>query len=158
MSAYQDGDIVLSRESTFSSWVIRKFTKSDWSHAGLYFATDQLASAVPMKGVCYRSVDVAKTREVYRCTGLTDSQKAGLKDFVTKTIGKPYDMKQVFLLGWRIIIGKVDEYEGDPNPNAFECLEFVSEAYASVGIKLCKCVDNLLPNMITTSPLFSRVS
>jgi hypothetical protein len=158
MSDYQDGDIVLSRESTLTSWVIRKFTRSGWSHAGLYLDQDRLASAVPMKGVCFRSIDVAKTREVYRYTGLTEEQRRMIRSFAINNIGKPYDMKQVFLLGLRIVMGKIDEYEGDPNPNAFECLEFVSEAYAHAGIKLCKCVDNLLPNMITNSPLFSRVS
>jgi len=157
MNNYQDGDIVLSRESTFTSWVIRKMTSSDWSHAGIII-DDKLVSAVPMTGVCIRSLDVAKTRVVYRYKGdLTDSHKANIKLFAADNIGKPYDMTQVFLLGWRILRGTIETSTGDPNPTAFECLEFVSEAYYKAGIQLSKCVDNLLPNMIVNSSVFSRV-
>jgi uncharacterized protein YycO len=158
MSVYQDGDIVLSRESTFSSWIIRKFTRSDWSHAGLYIADNQLASAVPMQGVCIRELAVAKTRSIYRYIGLVEEQRQLIRNFITNNVGKKYDMMQVFLLAWRIITGKIDKNEGDPNPEAFECLEFVAEAYLSAGIKICKIADNLLPNMITTSPLFERIA
>lgn len=33
------GDLILSREKTLFSWLVRKVTKSEWSHVGIYLGT-----------------------------------------------------------------------------------------------------------------------
>ena len=45
------GDLVLSYERTFASWVVRKFTGSQWSHVGIYTGNNKFVSSVPCCGV-----------------------------------------------------------------------------------------------------------
>ena len=156
-SNYQNGDIVLSYEKAFTSWVIRKMTSSQWSHAGIIFDSSSFVSAVPMQGVCSRPLAIVENRAIYRVKNLLPEQIAQLRAFCFSKIGAKYDMTQVFVLGWRIITNTVNKYGDDAKPNKFECLEFVGEAFDSIGIRFGKYVDNLLPNMITKSNLVALV-
>ena len=157
MSTLMNGDIILSRESTMASWVIRKATSSEWSHVGLFFNQTDFISAVPFKGVCVQNISVVKTSAVYRLKGITEDQREALRTFVFSKMGTPYDMRQVFLLGWRILTNTINKHGDDPTPTKYECMEFVAEAYNSIGVQFGKYVDNLLPNMIVNSPLLEKV-
>jgi uncharacterized protein YycO len=151
------GDLILSYENTFASWVIRKATKSRWSHVGICDGKGGFYSAVPFSGVCLRSLDIVKNSAMCRVTDLTDDKRAILMGLCNDNLGKPYDFVQVFLLGWRILTGTIDTHEGDPAPGKYECSEFVAEMFFKVGVQFGKIVDNALPETIWASPFVQHL-
>lgn len=150
-------DILVSYENTAASWVIRKATKSRWSHVGICDGNGGFYSAVPFRGVCLRPIETMERKAVCRVELLNDSQRDIVVELCEQNLGKPYDFVQVFLVGWRILTGNTERHTGDPAPGKFECSEFVAEIFDRVGVRFGKIVDNAMPETIWSSPLVARV-
>lgn len=157
VSDLRTADIILSYENSFASWLIRKFTKSQWSHVGIYDGLGNFYSAVPFKGVCKQPLPDLERRAICRVKEINDSQRQIVIDFCQENLGKPYDFMQVLLVGWRILTHKIDTNASDPNANKYECSEFVAEMFSRVGVMFGKIIDNVLPETIWASPLVERI-
>jgi len=155
------GDIVLSKEQTTMSWLVRKVTKSNWSHVGIYNGLGKVISSVPFRGVVYKNYgdmfDVCSNVCVYRVKDLSEEKADEVLKFCDSKQGIKYDFAQAALLGWRIVFNTLETAKSDPNPNNFVCSELVAEAFHSVGIDFGKIPDNVLPGTIEKSPLTRRI-
>jgi len=150
-------DIILSYESTFVSWLIRKVTKSQWSHVGIYDGCGNFYSAVPFKGVCKQPLPNLARKAVCRVKSLNDSQRQIVVDLCQSNLGRKYDFVQVLLVGWRIVTHRIDTNTGDPDQNKYECSEFVAEMFSKVGVYFGKIIDNVLPETIWASQLVDKL-
>lgn len=150
-------DIILSYESTFASWAIRKATGSQWSHVGIYDGKGGFYSAVPFKGVCLQPLADLTKKAVCRVKNINDSQRQIVTELCSQSIGKKYDFCQVLLVGWRILTHRLNKNSGDPYPDKYECSEFVAEVFSKVGVNFGKIIDNVLPETIWSSPLVDRL-
>lgn len=156
--ALQRGDIIVSREDTFSSWLMRVVTQSAWSHASLYVDNMLIVSSVPFCGVSVTSLHDVRTWKAYRVKNITDAQRDGATMYATDRIGRPYDFLQALLLGYRLLSDTIDVNDGDPSPDRYVCSELVAEAYASQGVVFGKIVDNVLPGVLAKSPLVEEIT
>jgi hypothetical protein len=146
------GDIVVSRENSLASRFIRWATNSPWSHVSIVTFEGKLIGAVPPAGVCIRPLSVLTDYEVYRFILATPDMVDYVLRWCESKIGDGYDFKQVVLVGYRLLIGKLATYKGDPNPHAYMCSEFVAEAWGSVGWHMAPILDNMLPGDFVKLP------
>ena len=155
------GDIVLSKEQSPTSWILRKLTRSQWSHVGIYDGFGKVISAVPFKGVIYKNYgemfEKCSNVGVYRVKDMTKQRADKVIEFCEKHRDTKYDFMQAAVLGWRILTDGLKTNTGDPNPDNFVCSELVAEAFASIGINFGKIPDNVLPSTIEKSHLVRRV-
>jgi len=155
------GDLVLSKEQSPISWILRKISKSQWSHVGIYDGRGKVISAVPFKGVVYKSYGDMFSKctnvGVYRVKGLSVEKADKVIEFCEKHKDTKYDFMQAAVLGWRILTKSLKTNTGDPNPNNFVCSELVAEAFESVGVSFARIADNVLPVTIEKSNLVRRI-
>lgn len=60
LEALQPGDVLLTTQKTFNSWVIRKATRSIYSHAILYVGEGLIIESVPSKGIAFGLLQLVK--------------------------------------------------------------------------------------------------
>jgi len=147
------GDIIMSYEKSITSWIVAKFTKSKYSHVGVYLGNNEYISAVPFKSVCITKTDTIKYFDVYRMKEITKEQIDKVIEFCESKINAKYDFMQCILLFYRKVSGKLKKNNSDPNENKYECSELIGEAFASQGIKFCEHIENTFPGTIADSDL-----
>lgn len=152
------GDLILTSEKSFTSWVVRAITGCQYSHVGIYGGDGNYISAHPVHGVCSVPFEGIQEYAQFRVTGLTPQQRAAVVAFCTARIGKTYDYVQILVLFWRIITDSLMTAEGDMCPDSYVCSELVAEAYASIGVNFGRVVDNVLPGTIIRSERTIRIS
>jgi hypothetical protein len=157
MPECKTADLILSWESTFFSWIVRKITRSQWSHASVCIDSSEVVSAVPLEGVRISPLWSIANKAVYRVKNLNKLDAELVASFCKAKVGSKYDYVQALLLGYRILTDKLDVNKGDPSEKRFVCSELVAEAFATVGIFFGKIVDNALPATLANSPLVERV-
>ena len=104
----QPGDILLVEGNTRISKAIKYLTQSTWSHSAMYVGsipatanrpalTEALVEAELQQGV--NAVPLSKYRQfntrICRPVSLTDIDRQSVCDFMTNSIGKSYDLKNV---------------------------------------------------------------
>lgn len=151
-SGLRPGDIILTSEPTFASWIVQKITGCQYSHVGIYDGNNRYISSVPFKGVCAVRFSTIKDYAQYSVGGITDDERQQIVDFCTAKLGRKYDFIQALFLFWRIITDSLRTNAGDIRPNHYVCSELVAEAYASIGVNFGPIVDNVLPGTIIKHP------
>lgn len=151
------GDIMVSRQDTFTSKAMCFITGEKWSHASIYIGENTIISAVPFKGVSYGNLTLATERKYYRIKDASLEQANLIADFAISQLGKPYDFWQVIVLAYRIFFDKLLDKGDDDYPDKYVCSELVAEACATQGFLFGKYVDNVLPTVIADSPLVEEV-
>jgi len=147
----QPGDIILSSKPTIWGKPIQWLTGSKWTHVGIYAGMDRIIHALWPDGVCYRELSTVDMWSAWRVPGITTAQRAVVMEYVESKLGAKYDLKQFFLLGVRIALGKMTEWTDDPNEDEFVCSELVAEAYHRIGIHFGLYKENILPGHIAES-------
>ena len=150
------GDIVVSRELSPGSLIIRAVTWSKWSHVGVCLGDGTFISAVPFKGVIIKPLDTVKYKAFYRLKADLHKRHA-IADFCLDRLKDKYDMALVALLAWRIFTDSLSTNTGDPAEHKYTCSELVAEACASQGIFFGAIVDNVLPVTIAKSDLVELI-
>lgn len=150
------GDLILSREDTFFSKLIRFVTRCNWSHVSIYIGEDEFISAIPFQGICIKSMDIISDAAICEVIDITEEQRELVVDISKCFLGRAYDFWQAIMLGYKIITGNSSRYN-DIYKDHFVCSEFVAEVYAQVGIHFGYFADNVLPSTIRKSGLVKQI-
>ena len=106
-------------EKDFSSWAIRWFTWSDWSHVDFALPSGKFLGARLDGGVQIRPHDYIKPSDFcYAYVTVEDPRR--IYGWATSQIGKPYD--------WRAIAGFLPR-ENWHDPGHWFCSELVAQAF-----------------------------
>ena len=139
------GDILLVEGDTRISSAIKYLTTSTWSHSALYVGEDEgreLIEADVREGVRWAALDAyahLNTR-VCRAVGLSDEDRAKVVDYMRASIGRAYDLKNVFDL-MRYLLPQPPVPRrwrrqmlafGSGDPTRAICSTLIAEAYQSV--------------------------
>lgn len=132
--------------NSFVSWLIRKLTKSEYSHVDVVTLDGYLGAQYPV-GVRIRPFNYAKPSKI--CTvgiRVTLEEYNRVMEFLYKQVGKPYDTTA--LLG--ILADQRDWQEED----SWFCSELIAAAFQQVGRPLVRDdVSRVTPADLYKSPL-----
>jgi hypothetical protein len=147
------GDIILTRQDTFSSRKIRRFTNSTVSHAMLYVSHSSIVHAV-MEGVHPKNTqsiffDLDHPPEVLRLKGgLNPNTARTICDRVRVLVGSEYAVPEAIRSKWQ---------RGKSVSSKQFCSRLVAQAYAEHGILLVRNANYCTPGHLFDSPLLERV-
>jgi hypothetical protein len=140
------GSILFIHTSSPLSWIIRKVTKSQFSHVAISISDDnaQIVEADVFKRLGAK-MNPYKNYEVVDVE-MNESQREQLLIFLKSVYGKQYDY--LFILGifLRLIGVRRNDMWSDRS-NRIMCSELVDDAFLSVGIDLVpnRATDNVTP-------------
>ena len=110
-------------ETGFSSWAIRWFTWSDWSHVDFVLRDGRFLGARLDGGVQIRPHDYIKP-SAFRYAYVTVPDPRKVYGWATTQVGKPYD--------WKAIMGFLPRVEWH-DPHAWFCSELVAAGFERAG-------------------------
>ncbi len=142
------GDILLTEGNTRMATLVRRITGSTWSHVAMYVgpleegpAPRCIVEADIAAGV--RAVPLSEFKgqrvRVLRPTGLHDTDRRRLADWVISRIGAEYDVAQAWALARRLLrLPLVSRFPPAPSTMAqgatrFICSSLVAQAFVLVG-------------------------
>lgn len=149
------GDIILIRSNSRISEMVRKLTKSQYSHAMMYVGVSSIIESdgygVQSNNIHRVLVDGIENGVVLRLKDEELSRNLfDIETFARQRIGTEYSTEEARLA----VISKELEAQ---NPNRQFCTRFVAPAYSSAGIKLVDNPDYCTPENLLDSPLLERV-
>jgi uncharacterized protein YycO len=128
-----------SAQAKPGSWLIRKFSWSDYSHVDFVLPDGTLLGATGSKGVAIRQPDAYSA-----CDRFVVDAPASVLDIAASQIGKPYD--------WPAILGFVAQHNWQ-DENAWFCSEFVFWALNQSGVALLRAPKHrITPRDLLLSP------
>ena len=163
------GDIiVVKNDSRFMSKLIRYFTQSDYSHAGIVIdvITEDKKKCVSviesglLDGVHYslREYDEQKY-EFYSHVGLVETKRQTIKQLAIDELGIGYDFKGMLYRAWLLITLRRTSPNKWDDKGKFYCSEFVSDCFGKIGLTFNAKIpiDNILPSDIAESKFTREV-
>ena len=152
------GDVLLSDGNTRVAALVKRFTRSTWSHVSIYVGPLEEGSDPPCvveadiaAGV--RSIRLSELNaldvRVLRPIGLNDVDRRRLADWVVSQIGSEYDLAHAWVLG-RNLLPLPTRLRSSPHTAAnsatrFICCSLLAHAFALVGYPI-------LPVQMRVSP------
>jgi hypothetical protein len=142
------GDVLLSDGNTRVAALVKRFTRSTWSHVSMYVGPLEdgpdplcIVEADIAEGV--RSIRLSELSalqvRVLRPTGLNDMHRRRLADWVVSRIGSEYDLAHVWVLGRNLLRLRLPtRLRSSPNAMSnsatrFICCSLLTHAFALVG-------------------------
>jgi len=138
----QECDILMFKGSDLFSTLIRMFTWSKYSHAGILIRNgmNNTVGEALAKGFEINDYGQGLTHmiennvvDVYRMPGLTQEQRDKILAYVNDSMGSDYDWFNIFQIAVFTITG---EWVGKDNPKKLICTEAVIRAFNKAGIRL----------------------
>jgi len=141
----QKGDIILiSTSENFISWLIQRFTKSIWSHIGIYIGEGQWVEATMSKvkiSSIYNLVNQYNYRKL-RILRLKKELDPDIQNIIIneskKCIGLRCNILGNLKLVLSIIFGKTYFIKHLQSRKQFYCNKFIGEVFSKIGIKFKK--------------------
>jgi hypothetical protein len=147
----RNGDVLLTEGNTRAAALIKRITRSTWSHVSMYVGPlDEgpnprcIVEADIAEGV--RSIRLSDLQglniRVLRPIGLNDAARARLAQWVVSQIGGEYDLKHAWALARRFLrLGPKSNIAPAPNGIAqsatrFICSSLLANAFALVGYSI----------------------
>lgn len=134
------GDVVCFRGRKGLSTLIRWFTRSAYSHAGMVWLFEDRVYCLEAVGSGVRVVLMSHMKDRYdggidafEVLDATEDQRRGVISFAFPQLGKPYDMAGLVRFLWFILFGR--RRRGGVDRRWF-CSEIVAEAWRRQGLKL----------------------
>jgi hypothetical protein len=155
------GDVLLSDGNTRVAALVKRFTRSTWSHVSMYVGpleegADPLCIVEADIAAGVRSIRLSELNalqvRVLRPIGLTDMHRRQLADWVVSRIGSEYDLAHAWVLGRNLLrLPLPTRLRSVPNSTAnsatrFICSSLLAHAFALVGYPI-------LPVQMRVSPL-----
>ena len=141
----QNGDIILYKGRDVAAAVIRLFTHSDYSHAGLAVKWNErlMVMEAVARGILISPLSKNIERysgdvEWYTCTEtISEDRREKLINFAQKFLGEKYGWRSVILLGIKIFLGvSLNEKDRKDSEGRLFCSQYVSKCYNAIGIDL----------------------
>jgi hypothetical protein len=144
----RNGDVLLTEGNTRAAALIKRITRSTWSHVSMYVGPLEegpdprcVVEADIAQGV--RSIRLSELAglnvRVLRPVGLNDALRSWLAEWVVSQIGGEYDLKHAWVLA-RSLLGMPPKVSGPPASNGiaesatrFICSTLLANAFALVG-------------------------
>ena len=156
------GDIILC--GTYYSplsILIRKLTKSRYSHAEIYCGDGYSIGAhfngikkIPLK----KQVNFLKYFIFLRPIEIESWKRNKAVSIAENLIGKGYDFIHLFQYLWRIYLGTLGKAPMPDDPSAHVCFELVAYVWDKAGVKVAgEYPDNAIGRYFTTNPKLKNV-
>ena len=142
------GDVLLTDANTRCAALVKRVTRSVWSHVAMYVgpleqAADPLCIVEADFAEGVRPIRLSELNAqrvcVLRPTALTEAERCQLADSVVGRIGSDYDLAHAWRLGRQLLSGgakrtskRISKPSGH-HPRRFICSTLVAHAFASVG-------------------------
>ena len=142
------GDVLLSDGDTRVAALVKRFTRSTWSHVSMYVGPleegpDPLCIVEADIAAGVRSIRLSELKalqvRVLRPIGLNDMDRRRLADWVVSRIGSEYDLAHAWVLGRNLLrLPLPTRLRSSPNTTAnsakrFICSSLLAHAFALVG-------------------------
>lgn len=156
------------RGKSLVSRLIRRFTRSKYSHAGLavWWNERLMVMEAVGKGVIVTSLSANVAHYDGQVEWFTSTQeipeanRIQLVQFAQQELGKEYDSWKLVLFGLFILLGKsVETRDKLRREQKLFCSYYVAQAYNSIGRDLKQNVSDrfMTPDDITSSPILKRM-
>jgi uncharacterized protein YycO len=121
------GDIILSTTSAYESWLIRKATKSNFSHAALYVGGGYVIEAVGggVRRIHVRALRTHQRIGVFRPAQMSLHQLEAVSLVARSLLYRPYSIRGALSTKMRLF--------RDKNSPALFCSQLVAESFATEG-------------------------
>src|SRR6266850_1721257 len=147
-SVLRNGDVLLTEGNTRAAALIKRITRSTWSHVSMYVGPLEegpnprcIVEADIAAGV--RSIRLSEVEglniRVLRPIGLDERDRGRLSEWVVRQIGGEYDLKHAWVLA-RTLLPAPPKLSFPPAPNGiaegatrFICSTLLANAFAMVG-------------------------
>jgi hypothetical protein len=148
LAVLRNGDVLLTEGNTRAAALIKRITRSPWSHVAMYVGPLEegpnprcIVEADIAQGV--RSIRLSELEglnlRVLRPIGLNDAVRSRLAEWVVSRIGGEYDLKHAWVLA-RSFLGMPPKAGRSSGPNGiaesatrFICSTLLANAFALVG-------------------------
>ena len=180
----RNGDVLLSEGNTRAAALIKRITRSTWTHVAMYVGPLEagpdprcIVEADIAQGV--RAIRLSELEglhvRILRPVGLSDALRSRLAEWVVSQIGGEYDLKHAWVLARSFLRG--GRKEGDAaapkgmaeNATRFICSSLLANAFALVGapivpihiaIRAVSAADHryVIPSDFEKASLFEVVS
>jgi hypothetical protein len=148
LAVLRNGDVLLTEGNTRAAALIKRITRSTWSHVSMYVGPLEegpdprcIVEADVAEGV--RSIRLSELEglnvRVLRPIGLTEALRSRLAEWVVSRIGGEYDLKHAWVLA-RSFLGMPPKVSSAPASNSiaesasrFICSTLLANAFALVG-------------------------
>lgn len=152
------GDIINIRKNSLTSFLIRLFSKSYYSHSACYVGGDLIIEA-DEKGVHLSYIDKYDCDEIaiFRNKWATKKQLDNAASWMCQQIGSKYDFLGVF--GLVLNIFGVSKGNSLDNKKRYWCSELVADGYINAEILTCEDEKtyNILPDDFTDPEYFEEI-
>ena len=164
--AIRDGDILLFRGKSWISRVIRRITRSPYSHAAIvaWWGDRLMVLEAVGKGIVVSRMSVVVNQysgKVELWTTDEDLARTEVIRTAQRLLGKLYSLYKLIRNLRRMLFGRARHEEADPEapPDDFVCSEFVSRVWRAGGIDLVTDAPDIYtkPSDIAKSPRLRRV-
>ena len=142
------GDVLLSEGSTRLATLVKRVTRSRWSHVSIYVGPLQDGSDPPciveadiaegVRSIRLSELDALRIR-VLRPRSLNDTERSRLADWVVSKIGSEYDLAYAWALGQDLLNlhWRTRSRSSSPmitnNATRFICCSLLAHAFALIG-------------------------
>jgi len=147
-------DIILSKDNSIISRIIKYLTKSEYSHVSIMVDACYIAESIG-----FESVQIKRFYEtdydVFRVVGLTDEQKEKIGEFIIQNLNHKYDYFRLISMAFHIIF----KWNVVNISKWYTCDEFVLLSFLNANIDLLpdKDIDEITPNDFASSDMLTRV-
>jgi uncharacterized protein YycO len=154
--AFATGDLLCFRGRGLVSWLIRKLTRSAWSHVGMVYLFEDRVYCLEAVGSGVRLVLVSVLVERYHggidyfdVLDVEEHQRRGALSFGFQQLGKPYDRPGIWRFLWFLVYGKRRRVRED---DLWFCSEIFAEAWRRQRVPLVDAPpDYTAPHDLATS-------
>jgi hypothetical protein len=163
------GDVLLTEGNTRAAALVRRITRSTWSHVSMYVGPLEdgpdprcVVEADVAAGV--RAVRLSEFKgqriRVLRPTGLGETERRRLADWVVSRIGNPYDLAHAWMLARRFL--RLPQPSLSPSaPSAmaqsatrFICSSLLAQAFLLVGYPIAPDHSYVIPRDFESASAF----
>jgi cell wall-associated NlpC family hydrolase len=144
----RNGDVLLTEGKTRAALLVKRLTKSTWSHVSMYVGPLEAGPdprcvveadiAEGVRAIRLSELDALEIR-ILRPIGLDDAQRGRLAEWVVTRIGGEYDLKHAWVLA-RTYLPTLRKASPVPAPagiaetaSRFICSTLLADAFALVG-------------------------
>lgn len=148
-------DLIFVRGSGPIDRLIEIVSRSPYSHVAGLVKPNELIEAQGLRKTGYQGLDFYDgCSDIYTCDSLTDEQRQGIVDFVTKQVGTKYDYG---LIAWEAVHFLLHIDCPYSEGKRHDCSTLWNDAYKSVGINLRPDLKYPSPGELAQSKLLKKV-
>jgi len=159
------GDVLLSEGNTRIAALVKRVTRSSWSHVSMYVGplddgpdprcVVEADIAAGVRAIRLSELDAVHVR-VLRPIGLNPTDRSRLADWVVSRVGSEYDLKHAWLLGrklfpLRLRLASRPSLTVSHTATRFICCSLLTQAFAWVGAPIAWIPAHSDPTLIADS-------